>query len=328
MIYIENNSKNPYFNLALEEYLMKNYPNDDDILLLWQNDNTIVIGRNQNAYEEINVKQVKADNVKVVRRLSGGGTVYHDEGNLNFSFIKKRSSNVVNNYYHFLQPIISVLQKLGIYAEFSGKNDILITGKKISGNAQYANSNKILHHGTVLFNVDLLKLGAYLNVDPLKMQSKAIKSVQARVTNILPLLKDKITIMEFKALIITELLKGKNKKVILSSEQLEEINKLAIAKYASWEWNYGIAPKFQIQNKKLYEHKGTVTVGLNVNAGIITDIKISGDFMGYYGTEIIEQQLVGCKYDYEHIAGQLQNINIEEIFGVNFIASEIIDLII
>lgn len=328
MIYIENNSQDPYFNLALEEFLLEQQQITDDMFLLWQNSNTIVVGRNQNVYEEINLKSVIADQVKVVRRLSGGGTVYHDLGNLNFTFIKQKNSWLINNYDYFLKIIVETLRKLGLEAQFSGKNDLLINEKKISGNAQYANNQRILHHGTLLFDVDLTKLNQYLRINPLKLQSKGIKSNKSQVTNILPLLKTKITIQELKELIVSELVANNFKKVVLSNEQVAAVVQLARQKYATWGWNFGVSPDFTIKKHQFFLNKGTINLGLNVSGGIIKNIKIHGDFMGYGGTEIIEQQLIGCRYDVKDISLAIEKIDLQEVFGSDFQANEIINLII
>lgn len=328
MIYIENTSRDPYFNLALEEYLMTNHEITDDIFLLWQNANTIVVGRNQNVYEEINLKNVIADQVKVVRRLSGGGTVYHDVGNLNFTFIKQKNSWLLNNYDYFLKIILQTLNKLGLEPYFSGKNDILINQKKISGNAQYANQTRILHHGTLLFDVNLSKLSKYLQSNSVKLQSKGIKSVRSCVTNILPLLRNKITIQELQDLIIAELLRNNYQKLVLSAAQIAAVKQLAQEKYATWVWNFGTSPDFKIKKQRFFLNKGTINLGMDVSGGIIQNIKIYGDFMGYHGTELIEQELIGCRYDVQDIRLKIKDINLHEIFGPDFQISEIINLII
>lgn len=328
MIYINNNSKDPYFNLALEDIILKEYFHEEPILILWQNYNTIVIGKNQNALEEINQKAVENDGVKVARRLSGGGAVFQDEGNLCFTFIHQANKENVSNYEHFLQPIIKVLQKLGLNAQYSGKNDLSIDGKKISGNAQYYWNNRILHHGTILYNVDLSKLQKYLNVDPIKIASKAIKSVQARVTNILPLLKEKITIEQFKNLIVEQLIASGDQETILSAEYIKKAEKLANEKFRTWDWNFAHSPIFTWQNKVYLENKGTVDIRLNIEAGIIKNAKIYGDFLGYEGTQSIEEKLIGCKYLKPEITQKLQDCDIKAIFGANFTIEEIINLII
>lgn len=329
MIYYRNESKDPYYNLALEELLTKDETITDDILLLWQNDNTIVIGVNQNTIEEVNNDYVKAHNVNVVRRLSGGGAVYHDLGNLNFTFIFNKNKDNVRNYPLFTKPIITVLQKLGVNAEFSGKNDLEVAGKKISGNAQYVYKNRIMHHGTILFDVDLTILPQTLKPDLTKLQSKAIKSVQARVTNILPLLDQKITIAQFKDLIIEELKTTKGTKILDASPELvAKAQQLAQAKYRTWQWNYGNSPAFNLENKVYLQDKGTVDVKIAVEQGIIKTIKIYGDFLGSKGTKILESQLVNQPYNYQTINKLLNESEVKVVFGSNFTKDEIVRILV
>lgn len=329
MIYYINNSKDPYFNLAAEEYLITNVDITDEILLLWQNNNTIVVGRNQNTIEEINNEFVRTKKVNVVRRLSGGGAVYQDLGNLNFTFIFDKNKDTARNYALFTKPIVNVLQNLGLNAHFSGKNDILVDDKKISGNAQYVYKNRILHHGTILFNVDMEILPKALKPDLDKLKSKGIKSVQARVTNILPLLNPPITIEQFKNLIIDQLKSTKDTKIMeFSSEMIIEIEKLATAKYRTWDWVYGNSPAFALKRKTLFPNKGTIHVWMNVKTGIIENIKIYGDFLGSAGTTSLEENLTSQKYNLETITNIIKNTNIDEIFGANFLDQEIISSII
>ncbi|WP_308149986.1 lipoate--protein ligase [Spiroplasma sp. AdecLV25b] len=329
MIYYINDSKDPYFNLATEEYLISNPNITDEILLLWQNNNTIVIGRNQNTIEEINNEYVREKQVNVVRRLSGGGAVYQDLGNLNFTFIFNKNQDNARNYALFTKPIIEVLQSLGLNAQNSGKNDIVINDKKISGNAQYTFNNRILHHGTILFNVDMQMLPKVLKPDLEKLQSKGIKSVQARVTNILPLLKTPLTIDQFQQLIVEKLQHTKNTKVLkLTPEMISEIETLATKKYRTWDWNYGKSPTFDLKHKTLFPNKGTIHVWLNVQAGIINNIKIYGDFLGSAGTDELEQNLIHQKYNVPTITNIVKSIDITAIFGQNFIEEDIISSII
>ncbi|WP_342277046.1 lipoate--protein ligase [Spiroplasma endosymbiont of Nebria brevicollis] len=329
MIYYINNSKDPYFNLATEEYLISNPNITDEILLLWQNNNTIVIGRNQNTIEEINNEYVREKQVNVVRRLSGGGAVYQDLGNLNFTFIFNKNQDNARNYALFTKPIIEVLQSLGLNAQNSGKNDIIIDDKKISGNAQYTFNNRILHHGTILFNVDMQMLPKVLKPDLEKLQSKGIKSVQARVTNILPLLKTPLTIDQFQQLIVEKLQHTKNTKVLkLTSAMITDIAALANQKYRTWDWIYGKSPNFDLKHKTLVPNKGTIHVWLNVQAGIINNIKIYGDFLGSAGTTSLEQNLTQQKYNVPTITNIIKNTNITAIFGQNFTEEEIISSII
>lgn len=329
MIYYINKNKDPYFNLATEEYLISNGDITDEILLLWQNHNTIVVGRNQNTIEEINNEYVREKKVNVVRRLSGGGAVYQDLGNLNFTFIFNKNQDNARNYALFTKPIIDVLQSLGLNAKNSGKNDIVIDDKKISGNAQYTFNNRILHHGTILFNVDMQMLPKVLKPDLEKLQSKGIKSVQARVTNILPLLKTPLTIDQFQQLIVEKLQHTKNTKVmLLTPEMIKGIEILANQKYRNWDWNYGKSPTFDLKHKTLFPNKGTIHVALNVQSGIISNIKIYGDFLGFAGTTQLEQNLTNQKYNIPTIANIIKNVNIPAIFGQNFTEEEIISSII
>ncbi|MGL5268259.1 MAG: lipoate--protein ligase [Spiroplasma sp.] len=329
MIYYINQSKDPYYNLALEEILTKNESITDEILLLWQNDNTIVVGVNQNTIEEVNNDYVKQHNVNVVRRLSGGGAVYQDLGNLNFTFIFNKNKDNIRNYALFTKPIIDVLQKLGVDAKFSGKNDIEVDGKKISGNAQYNYKNRIMHHGTILFDVDMTILPKVLKPDLIKLQSKGIKSIKARVTNILPLLSQKITVEEFKDLIVQDLQDTKGTKIVYPSEELiAKAEKLADEKYRTWEWNYGQSPIFNLENKVRIEGKGTVDVRLEVEAGLIKAIKIYGDFLGSSGTKILEDKLINQPYQLESITKIISEEEVKAIFGPSFSKDEVVSIVI
>lgn len=329
MIYYINNSKDPYFNLALEEILTKDETIKDEILLLWQNDNTIVVGKNQNTIEEINNEYVKKYHVNVVRRLSGGGAVYQDLGNLNFTFIFNKNKDNVRNYQLFTKPIVDVLNKLDINAQFSGKNDIEIDGKKISGNAQYIINNRIMHHGTILFDVNMEILPQVLKPDLEKLQSKGIKSVKARVTNILPLLKNKITVEQFKNLIVQDLKETKGAQILeLNQDLISRAEKLANEKYRTWEWVYGNSPAYNLQIKSRIEGKGTIDVRFDIEAGMIKMIKIYGDFLGTWGTQQLETKLLEQPYKLETMEKIITNDDITKIFGPNFTKAEIIRALI
>lgn len=325
MIFFKNYSTDIYFNLALDEYLLKSNIKDD-IFFLWKNLNTIVVGRNQNTIEEINLKAVEYDKVNVVRRITGGGAVYQDDGNLCFSFIFNKKNKISQSYENILCPIINVLRKIGLNAKFSGKNDIEIDGKKISGNAQIKYKNRFLHHGTFLFDVDLNKMKKYLNVNQEKITSKGIKSVSARVTNIRPLLVNNISIDEFALFITNEFLSQSTLILDLSTDIIMAVNKLANEKYRTWEWNFGNSPEFSYKNKIRYEEKGTIDLRFNVEKGKIKNIKFFGDFLGSNGTEIIENVLIGCEYDINKIKKRLFKINIKDVFGEKFEIQEILDV--
>lgn len=316
MLFIKNESKNPYFNLALEEYALKQIDVDDDFFILWQNENTIVVGRNQNTIEEINSKNVKVRDIKVVRRMSGGGTVYHDSGNINYTFITKSDDSSKHNFKKFTKPVIDALGSLGIEAVFTGRNDITIDDKKISGNAQYYHQNKMLHHGTILFDVDGNVLKDVLNVKADKIQSKGIKSVKSRVTSISKHLKEDMTSQEFMDMLLKFILDTddiKSKEYVLSREDIANIEKLAEEKYSTWEWVYGESPKFELQQSKRYKG-GNIDIRLNVKNGIITDFKIFGDFFGKRDVSEIEELIVNNKFEESLIRDLLKDIDFNDYF--------------
>ena len=253
--WIHNDNTNPYFNLALEEYLLREF--NHDCFMLWQNSPCVVIGRNQNALSEINADYIKEHNIPVVRRLSGGGAVFHDLGNLNYTFIvhDKRGSFP---FEKFTAPLIDVLQKLSIKAERSRRNDLTIDGKKISGSAQYRHKNRVLHHGTLLFSSDLAALSSALAANYQRAGAefagrgirRGIRSVVSQVTNISDHTNGPLTIAEFHDLIIDHI-KGMYKNFFaytLTHNDLDRINRLAGEKYSTWEWNFGRSPHFRSQN--------------------------------------------------------------------------------
>lgn len=316
MLFIKNESKNPYFNLALEEYALKKIDVDDDFFILWQNENTIVVGRNQNTIEEINSKNVSAKHINVVRRMSGGGAVYHDSGNINYTFITRSDDNSKHNFKKFTKPVIDALSSLGIESEFTGRNDITIDGKKISGNAQYYNQNKMLHHGTILFDVNADILKDVLNVKIDKIQSKGIKSVKSRVTGISQYLKEKITSKEFMDILLRFILDTddiSSKEYVLSSNDIANIEKLAEEKYSTWEWVYGESPKFELQQSKRYQG-GNIDIRLNVNNGIITEFKIFGDFFGKKDIRDIEELIVDSKFEENNTRDILKDLDFNDYF--------------
>jgi lipoate---protein ligase len=315
MLIIQNLSTNPYFNLAAEEYLLKNF--DDDVFTLWRNDNAIIVGKHQNALAEINLDYVQQNGVKVVRRLSGGGTVFHDLGNLNFTFITnaKDGDEVKIDFKYFTTPIIEALRLLQINAEFSGRNDLLIDGQKFSGNAEhiYHQKKRTLHHGTLLFASKIADLSAALKVNPLKFEDKAVKSVRSRVTNISSHLKNEITVEQFYQLVI-DYIANKYEDVKFyeyTVEDLNAIHQLAEEKYKTWEWNFGYSPKYTFK-KTTKTMGGFVEVFLYVEKGIIEDVKIYGDFFNAKNIEELEQALIKNQHNKDAISTVLSNFNISE----------------
>lgn len=325
MLLINNDNTNPYFNFALEEYLLKK--TDQDLFLLWMCDPCISVGKNQNTISEINSDYVRKNSIPIVRRQSGGGAVFHDLGNLNFTFISC-NNNSFSDFKRFTQPIIDLLKTLGINAEFSGRNDLLIDGKKFSGNAQYNYKNKVIHHGTLLFSSQISNLSNALKVKPIKLKSKGIKSVKSRVTNISEHLDKPMDISEFRDLIMNYVfsLNSNNSYFNLTEKDIENVNKLSKEKYSTWEWNFGNSPNYSLINELRYIG-GTLEFHLNVSKGFITDIKFFGDFFGKKDISNVEDLLIGVKHEEESLKERLNNINIDDYFlgsDVNVLVSGIL----
>ncbi len=311
MKYIESGSTDPYFNLALEEYVFEKLPKDDGYFMLWQNENTIVIGKYQNAAEEVNQQVVDEKRIRVARRLSGGGAVYHDMGNLNFTFIVDKKDMEGLNFKMFIVPIIDVLKSFGISAEFNGRNDITIDGKKFSGNSQYIKQGRVMHHGCIMLDSDMANVAGALNVKAAKFQSKNVKSVKSRVTTINANAEKKITMDEFKSALKAHILGDSSVEAYeLSERDIREIEKLRDEKYATWEWRYGKCSKYEMIREEKFD-AGLVTVNLTADSGKIKDISISGDFFGNGDIAELEAGLVGAVLD-ETLPDKLRELNLGE----------------
>ena len=314
MLYIYNDSTNPYYNLALEEYILKEFA--QECFMLWQNSPSIIVGKNQNTLSEINVDYVREHNIPVVRRLSGGGTVFHDLGNLNFTFIVNDAENSFVDFKKFTLPIIEVLRKLSVNADLSGRNDLTISGKKFSGNAQYKFKNRLLHHGTLLFTSNIADLTSALKVDPSKFEGKGIKSVESRVTNISEHLKKPLVIAEFKQMIM-EHIEASHKEFDfykLTSQDISTVVKLVQEKYSTWEWNFGSSPSYNFSNRKKFAG-GSIEAYLSVSNGIIRQIKLYGDFFGKYDISDIEQAISGTKHEESAVRQVLSSFNMDNYFS-------------
>ncbi|NLM54614.1 MAG: lipoate--protein ligase [Firmicutes bacterium] len=314
MIRIVNEHKLPQFNLALEEYALNYLDCSHPYVIIWQNEPSVIIGRNQNTLAEVNLKYVKEHNIHVVRRLSGGGAVYHDLGNLNFTFIVDGEKGVVSNFEFFTRPVIKALHSLGVKAEFSGRNDITIDGKKFSGNAQYWSKNRLLHHGTILFNSDLAVVQEALSVKTDKLQSKGIKSVRSRVTNIYPYMKTPVTIEEFKEILLKFMQEEQaGQDLILTPEQIAEVEKLKEKRYARWEWNFGESPECDVVKEQRFAG-GKLELHLNIRTGRISDLRIFGDFFGTLPVQELAEKLNGRQYRESDVAAALEEVDFSQYF--------------
>jgi len=276
MLCIHLKNTDPYFCLAAEEYLLKNFT--DDIFMLWQSENTVVVGKHQNAMAEINHRFVHENNIAVCRRISGGGTVFHDAGNVNFTFIKNVKSPAEISFKLFTSPVVEALAKLGIEATTSGRNDLLINGLKISGNAEHVYKNRVLHHGTLLFSSDLENLGQAIKVAPGKYEGKAVQSNRSPVANISQFLKTPMKTGEFiQFLLDVQLENPENKMYVFSESDISETDTLATEKFRTWEWNFGYSPKYTFRNEVEIEGK-KLSVRLVVEKGVIVEAEIGGEY--------------------------------------------------
>lgn len=314
MRYIINDSMDPYYNLALDEYAMKNLDIDEDFFFLWRNKPSVIIGNNQNTAEEVNQKFIDENNIKVARRVSGGGAVYHDLGNLNFTFIINVDDPSKVNYKKYVQPIIDALADMGIKAEASGRNDILVNGLKISGNAQRMANGKLMHHGTLLYDVNIENMVKSLNVASDKIISKGVKSVRSRVTNIKEHLENSKDIFDFwNSLQYYLSNKGKDKEIVLSDEDKAKIEMQAINRFSTWDWIYGESPSFDLKNAKRLSG-GKLEVNINADKGHIKEVRFIGDFLGLKDVSKIEKSLVNTRFNRADVDAKLSEFDLNTYF--------------
>jgi len=318
MLYLIDNMNiaDPAVNLALEEYCVRNLDMSNDYLLFYINEPSVIIGKHQNTIEEINIQYIKDHGIHVVRRISGGGAVYHDEGNLNFSFMTKHSQKSIHNFKLFTEPVIKTLQELGVNAVLNGRNDITINEKKISGNAQFTDTKSMFSHGTLLFNSDLDNVVKALNVKLDKIESKGIKSIKSRVGNIKDFIREEMTINEFRERLLDSIFINSDCLPVyeLNDSQWKKVYALSESKYKTWEWNYGRSPEFNIQKINRFGF-GQIDVRIHVKDGIIEDIIIYGDFLGHGDMADIENLLRKVRYEKKYLSESLKGVDLNHYFG-------------
>jgi len=322
MLCINDHHTDPYFNLAAEEYVLKNFT--DNCFLLWRNTPSVIVGRHQNTLAEINVDYLIQNRIKVVRRLSGGGAVFHDLGNLNFTFIENSKNERLVDFQKYTQPIIAVLQSLGVDARFEGRNDLVIDGKKFSGNAEHIFRGRVLHHGTLLFTSELADLSYALNANPAKFTDKAIKSVRRRVTNISSHLKKPLELEEFRDMVFHYMMDNYPdcKPYSYTDFDLAAISNLRDEKYATWDWNFGQSPGYNMVNN-LQTSGGYLEVHLDVQNGIIRQTRIFGDFFNIGDITELEQLLTGIPHNETNLRQKLEQIDLSG-YLVNITTDELL----
>jgi lipoate---protein ligase len=305
MLCIDQKDTNPYFNIAAEEYLLKNFR--DNIFMLYVNEPSLIIGKHQNTLAEIDYQLAKDKGISVVRRLSGGGAVYHDLGNLNFTIIKNGAEGKLVDFKGFTQPIVSLLAKLNVKAEFTGHNSLYVDGKKISGNAEHIFKKRVIHHGTLLFSTNLQMLSNLLYVNTNRYTDKAVKSVRANTTNLKEYLPESYTIIEFKEFIFNYFLQNfeNSTSYEFSQDDRKEVNALVRKKYGTWDWNFGYSPTYGF--KREIELGGfKLEMSVLIDKGFFKTINFSGDAMADSTIEGISANLIGVRHNENEVENALK----------------------
>lgn len=331
MLFVDNRGiTDAYVNLALEEYVFRNKPSDDDLLLFYVNAPAIIVGRNQNTIEEIDPDVVAARGISVVRRVSGGGAVYHDLGNLNFSFMTPHVSGRFNRYDHFTRPVVDVLLELGVPAALGGRNDILAGERKISGNAQFATPLRMFSHGTLLFDSNLDDVTAALRPKPGKVESKGVKSIRSRVANISEFVREPLTVDELRERIIERIFGTRDRAAIptvpMTDDDWAEVHALVGRKYGTWAWNYGENPASNVTRAKRFPI-GEIDARIDVQGNRIAAIRFFGDYMGRDDVSELEARLAGVAFERDALLQALDGVEVQHYFGA-VEASELVDLLI
>ena len=328
MIYVESRDTDPYRNLALEQFVFDKLKDEQGCFMLWQNQNAIIVGKHQNTNEEINAAFVKEKNIAVVRRLSGGGAVYHDLGNLNFTFITAADKNKGIDFYAFCRPISEALSSLGVPVEIMGRNDMTVEGKKFSGNAQYIKEGRVMHHGTILYDSDLDLLSLALKPVDDKIESRGIKSLRSRVTNIRPYMKTDMSVLEFWAALKKHLCAAFDlREFALTVEHKAAVEDLRGKVYSQWSWNYGTSPPYTLRKERRIEGCGKIEILLDVgHEGKIKNIAFYGDFFASRDPSELKNKLIGHHLEHEELKAALAGMAVSQYFH-NLETKDFLDLI-
>ncbi|MCF7913093.1 MAG: lipoate--protein ligase [Candidatus Cloacimonetes bacterium] len=311
MLVIKSPSNDPYFNIASEEYILDNF--QEDVFLLYINNPSIIVGKYQNTLAQLNVDYINENQIKVVRRLTGGGAVFHDLGNINFAFICHKKNDDEPGFERYTVPIIKYLNLLGVNAELKGRNDLVIDDKKFSGNARLSTNDKVLQHGTLLFSAKINDLSMALKADPLKFKDKAVQSIRSRVTNISEHLASPLSCQDFENGLIEFITSSyqQAKLYIFNQYDTDAINTLAAEKYSSWNWNFGTSPEYNF-DKSIKTKGGILEIRLNVQNGIIKEIKLNGDFFTRLPVERLINAFKGCRHHTAAVKEVIRSFKVED----------------
>ena len=309
------NTTDPAFNLAAEEYLFSQMPRDRAYVMLWQNDGAVIIGKYQNTAAEVNGPYLESHGSKAVRRLAGGGAVYHDMGNLNFTLITDARPGGKVDLALFCRPVVRALARFGVKAEISGRNDVTVEGKKFSGNAQYVREGRVMHHGTILFDSDLAVVQEALRVKAEKLAGKGVSSVRSRVTNLKPLLPEGTTLEDFRRVLSQELSRGgEAEEASFSREDLKAIRQLKRARYDRWEWNWGASPAGTLKKSARIEGAGSIEAVMGLEKGCIKSLSFQGDFFSSREPEELAARLIGVPLKSGALGDALKGLKVSDYF--------------
>lgn len=314
--YIQVDTTDPAFNLALEEYVFESLSKNYNYFILWQNDRTVVVGRHQNTFNEVDEAFIRENNITVVRRLSGGGAVYHDLGNLNFTFIQDAAGKEPDLGL-FCRPVAQAIRVLGAEAEVNGRNDITVNGLKFSGNAQYVKSGRVMHHGTLLFDSQLEVAARALRPDPEKIKAKGVASVRSRITNLKPLLPEGTTLENFRDALLQALFENEQmESYSLSDADLAAIAALKESRYGTWTWNWGASPACDMTFSGRIEGCGRLSFQFRVEKGFITDATLYGDFFSAGDPQALAKSFIGIPATPGGFRQAAENADVSPILGL------------
>ena len=311
MKYLQNNSTDPHFNMAFDEFCLEQLHADEPVFYLWQNRPSVIIGLNQSAYAEVNLKYLAEKGILLARRVTGGGAVYHDLQNLNYT-ITGRIRDLEKDYPAYLETMLRALRALGVPAELSGRNDILVEGRKCSGYAKRVSKDRLMIHGTLMYDVDIDTLTKALSVPGSKLSAAGVASVRSRVANLKEYLPELPDIHAMQAA-LQELMAAGDGEIQLTGSQLAQIEADAAGKFRTWEWNYGRSPVAGFRVRRKFSC-GTVEAGFSLKGGCIDSLRFGGDFLGNLAPDRIEKALEGCRYTREALEDALQKEPVEDCF--------------